>query len=56
MKMCLVVKKKPYLSALLKDGYSQMTLELEPGIGKFSLLCAILLRSGIQLFHARDKV
>ena len=56
MKMYLMVKKKPYLSPLLKDGYSQITLELELRIGKFSLLCAILLRSGIQLFHARDKV
>ena len=32
-KMCLMFRKKPYLSPLLKDGHSVMTLELEPRIG-----------------------
>ena len=56
-KMCLMcLRKKLYLSPLLKDGHSRMTLELKPRIRKFSLLYATLLRSGIQWFHARGKV
>ena len=43
-KMCPMVRKKPHLSPLLKNGHLQMTLELKARIGKFSLLYAILLR------------
>ena len=32
-KMCLVVRKKPHLSPLLKNGHLQMTLELKARIG-----------------------
>ena len=34
------VRNKPYLSPLLKNGHSQMTLELKPRMGKFCLLYA----------------
>ena len=37
-KICPMVRKKPYLSPLLKNANSQMTLELKPRMGKFSLL------------------
>ena len=39
-KICPMVRKKPCLSARLKNGHSRMTLELKPRIGKFSLLYA----------------
>ena len=55
-KMCLVFRKKPYLSPLLKDAHSRMTLKLKLRIGKFSLLYATLLQSRIQSFLARGKV
>ena len=35
-----MVRKKPYLSQLLKNGHSRMTLELKPRTGKFRLLYA----------------
>ena len=37
-KMCPMVRRKPYLSPLLKNGHLLMTLELKPSMGKFSLL------------------
>ena len=37
-KMCPMVRKNPHLSPLLKNRHLQMTLELKPRIGKFSLL------------------
>ena len=33
-----MVRKRPYLSPLLKNGQSRMTLELKPKVRKFSLL------------------
>ena len=42
-----MIRKKPYLLPLLKNGHSRMTLELNPRKEKFSLLYAILLQSGI---------
>ena len=33
-----MVRKKPYLSPLLKNGHWRKTLELKPRVGKFSLL------------------
>ena len=52
-KICLMVRKKPYLSRLLKNGYSRMTLELQLRIWKLSLLYANIALSGIQRFHGR---
>ena len=40
-KMCPMVRKKPHLSPLLKNGHLQMTLELKARIGNFSALCNI---------------
>ena len=37
-KICPMVRKKPYLSPLLKNGHSRITFELKPRMGKFSLL------------------
>ena len=37
-KICPMVKKKPYLSPLLKNGHLWMTLELKSRMEKFSLL------------------
>ena len=37
-KICPMVRKKPYLSPLFKNGHSQMTLELKLRMEKFSLL------------------
>ena len=33
-KICPMVRKKPYLSPLLKNGHSRMTLELKLKMGK----------------------
>ena len=40
-KICPMVRKKPH--PLLKNSHLQMTLELKPRIGKFSVIDAILL-------------
>ena len=37
-KICLMVREKTYLLPLSKIGHSQMTLELTPRMGKFSML------------------
>ena len=39
-KICPVVRKKTYLSPLLKNDYMQIVLELKPRIVSFSLLYA----------------
>ena len=39
-KICQMVRKKLYLSLLLKNGYLQMALELKQRMGKFCLLYA----------------
>ena len=43
-----MVRKKPYLSPLSKNGLSPMNFALKLSMGKFSWLYAMLLRSGIQ--------
>ena len=35
-----MVRKKPYLSPLLKNGHLRMNLELKPRMGDFSLFSA----------------
>ena len=37
-KIRLMIRKKPYLSPILKNAHSRMTIELKPRMGKFSLL------------------
>ena len=39
-KICQMVRKKSYLSPLLKNGHSQITLELKPRMGELCLLYA----------------
>ena len=43
-KICPMVRKKPYLSPLLKNGHLRITLESKPRMGKFSLLYANIAR------------
>ena len=45
---CPMVRKKPYLSPLLKNRHSRMTLELNRGWKSSLCLMQILLQNGIQ--------